>query len=248
MLTSARNAALLNPALRLAALHGVVSSVRLHIERKDPLEGRDLNGHTALMVAARRNHIEVCILLLQAGVDPNLKDKDGQTAFDLAKAAGAIDTQKLLDPFNGHLGDQQSQYEAPSQKETAALHLETSASSSCDAPAESSPDEDGSGLDLWVPVPEPQPPEPDVTLLHQIQQTHSTITEHTPFDSLTTSWDEVVAYLPTDFHQGALSDATRSQSAAQRSSEEIRCSGVYPDRRKFVLRSLVIPRYVAACL
>ena len=47
---SACSAAPLNPALKLAALHGVAAAVRLHIERKDPLDGRDLNGQTALMI------------------------------------------------------------------------------------------------------------------------------------------------------------------------------------------------------
>lgn len=71
----AHDNALLNPALRLATLHGVLDSVYLHIDRQDNLNARDNSGHTPLMIAARKNHAKICLALLEAGADPNLLDR-----------------------------------------------------------------------------------------------------------------------------------------------------------------------------
>ena len=79
----------LNPAFKLAATHGVLASIRLHIDRKDFLDGRDSYGQTALMIASKKNHAEVCRLLIDAGADRTLVDSNGLTAQDLAAAAGA---------------------------------------------------------------------------------------------------------------------------------------------------------------
>lgn len=208
LLASARSAAPLNPALRLAALHGVASSIRLHIERKDPLDGRDLNGQTALMIAARRNHLEVCALLLQAGVDPYLQDKEGLTALDLAKKAGATDTCRKLVEFNQSRGQLVSEPEAtwlpeaPAESiQDSSLLLQTEMSVTRD------PAEDDSVPEDWEPLTETKPPEDDTDLRDRATLTQAAIDKHTPFDPQTISWDEVSAYLPEEIHSGAFSEA-----------------------------------------
>lgn len=208
LLASARSAAPLNPALRLAALHGVASSIRLHIERKDPLDGRDLNGQTALMIAARRNHLEVCALLLQAGVDPDLLDKDGLTALDLAKRAGATDTCAKLVEFNQRRGPLVSEPEATSLPEAPAESIQDSSLlPQTDVSVTRDPAEDDTVPEDWEPLTETNPPEDDTDLRDQATRTQAAIDKHTPFDPLTISWDEVSAYLPEELHSGAFSEA-----------------------------------------
>jgi RNA polymerase primary sigma factor len=205
---SACSAAPLNPALKLAALHGVAAAVRLHIERKDPLDGRDLNGQTALMIAARRNHLEVCALLLQAGVDPDLLDKDGLTALDLAKKAGATETCTKLVEFNRNRGQFVPEPEIAWLPEHHAESIQDSSlllqTSVLDTRG---PAEDDTALEDWEPLTESEPPKDDTELRNRASQTQAAIDEHIPFDPLTTSWDEVSAYLPEEFHSGAFSEA-----------------------------------------
>lgn len=205
---SACSPAPLNPALRLAALHGVASSVRLHIERKDPLDGRDPNGQTALMIAARRNHLEVCTLLLQAGVDPNLLDKDGLTALDLAEKAGATSTCTKLVEFNLNRVQLVTKSKAawlpaePAEsRQESSLLPETGIAVTRDAA------EADTALDDWEPLTESEPPEDDTDLRVRATQTQATIDEHIPINPLATSWDEVSAYLPEEHHSGAFSEA-----------------------------------------
>lgn len=64
--------------------------------------GGDINwqlqpsGLTPLMAAASNGRTDVVRFLLEKGADPNLKDVNGKTALDRAKAAGANDIVQLL--------------------------------------------------------------------------------------------------------------------------------------------------------
>lgn len=205
--TSEHRSSPLNPALRLAALHGVASSVRLHIERKDPLDGRDLNGQTALMIAARRNHHEVCALLLQAGVDPDLLDKDGLTALDLAEQADATDAHSKLVEFNRNRVQLVAEPKAGWLPEGPAAFNQNSSSLSQSAIAGTwDSTGDDSALADWEPLPESEPPKDDTELRDRASQTQVAIDAHIPFDPLAISWDEVSAYLPEEFHSDAFSE------------------------------------------
>lgn len=203
-----RSSGPLNPALRLAALHGVVPSVQLHVERKDPLDGRDQNGHTALMIAARRNHHEVCTLLLQAGADPDLQDNDGLTALDLAKSAKATDAYAKLVEFNQSRGQLVSEPKAARLTEDPPepIHESGLLPGKAISLTRDGAEED-TALGAWEPLTETAPPEDDKGLRDRASQTQAAIDKHIPLDPLAMSWDEVSAYLPEQLHSGALSEA-----------------------------------------
>ena len=89
----------LNPMLRMSALAGVETAVKLHIRRGDDLNARDGGGLTPLMLAASKNRASVCSLLVEAGADPSLCDPSGRNALALAIAAGAEEAVEILSTF-----------------------------------------------------------------------------------------------------------------------------------------------------
>jgi len=63
------------------------------------LDIRDLNGFTPLMIAARRDHTDACVLLLQGGADPSLEFLDGarvRRAIEMAKSNTTLALLKAL--------------------------------------------------------------------------------------------------------------------------------------------------------
>jgi len=68
-------------------------------------QGVDVNaqvgekGLTALMVAASNGNVNSVRLLLRYGADPDLKNKDGYTALDLAVASSRHEVVKELESF-----------------------------------------------------------------------------------------------------------------------------------------------------
>lgn len=84
-------------ALMLASLGASVESVKMLLEAgADPNTVEKLDNWTALMFAASEGHKDVCQALLDGGADPSLKDRNGRTAFDLAKAKEHQDVVELL--------------------------------------------------------------------------------------------------------------------------------------------------------
>ncbi len=184
-------------------MHGVASSIRLHIERKDPLDERDFSGQTALMIAARRNHLEACSLLLQAGANPDLQDKNGLTALHLAEQAGAADTCRMLAELERTLVQAVPE---------SAVGQDSKDSPDCNrdfsSVAHSTPwvfaEEEVASAE-WEPVTESEPPKDDEVLLSQTSQTQASISAHIPFDPMAIPWDEVSVYLPERLQSEALS-------------------------------------------
>jgi RNA polymerase primary sigma factor len=86
----------LNPLLRMAALAGVVSVVRMHISRGDDFDARDGAGMTPLMLAASKNRASVCATLIEAGADLGLCDPSGRAALSIACEAGAREAAEVL--------------------------------------------------------------------------------------------------------------------------------------------------------
>lgn len=86
----------LNPLLRLAAISGVETAIKLHIRRGDDLDGRDGSGATPLILAAGRRRRGAVRLLLDAGANPTLADQSGMDALAHAVKGGCPETIAVL--------------------------------------------------------------------------------------------------------------------------------------------------------
>jgi RNA polymerase primary sigma factor len=89
----------LGALFRLAIRSGAADAIALHIQRGEPVNGRDGAGLTPLMLAAMHNQLGVCVRLLDIGADPALVDSDGRTALVLAAAHGHSAVAALLSGF-----------------------------------------------------------------------------------------------------------------------------------------------------
>lgn len=74
---------------KLDALHNVI-----HLAHPDSFVAYD--GSTALLVACRNGHLEVCKLLLAHGADAGVRSDDGSSALLLACCAGNHELVSLL--------------------------------------------------------------------------------------------------------------------------------------------------------
>lgn len=86
----------LNPLLKLAAISGVETAIKLHIRRGDDLDARDGAGATPLILAAAKRRKGAVRLLLDAGADPTLADESGMDALTHAVKGGCSETVALL--------------------------------------------------------------------------------------------------------------------------------------------------------
>ena len=84
--------------LRRAAAVGSVLAVQRHIQRGDNLNATGRSGLTPLMLAALKNHAEICAALYQAGADAALLSPAGLTACELAAEAHANEAWAVLSP------------------------------------------------------------------------------------------------------------------------------------------------------
>lgn len=86
----------LNPLLRLAAISGVETAIKLHIRRGDDLDARDGSGATPLILAAGKRRKGAVRLLLDAGANPTLADQSGMDALAHAVKGGCLETIAVL--------------------------------------------------------------------------------------------------------------------------------------------------------
>ena len=86
----------LNPLLRLAAISGVETAIKLHIRRGDDLDARDGSGATPLILAAGKRRRGAVGLLLDAGANPTLADQSGMDALAHAVKGGCPETIAVL--------------------------------------------------------------------------------------------------------------------------------------------------------
>nr|WP_199066538.1 ankyrin repeat domain-containing protein [Chromobacterium sp. ASV5] len=86
----------LNPLLRLAAISGVETAIKVHIRRGDDLNARDGAGATPLILAAGRRRVGVVKLLLDAEANPALADQNGMDALAHALKTGCSETIAIL--------------------------------------------------------------------------------------------------------------------------------------------------------
>lgn len=93
----------LDPGMKATALHaasyaGRVEPAKLliqygiEIDRQGPY-----NGYTALHDAIWQNNVEVARVLIDAGANLHIKNHDGQTPLDFAKAKRAAEIVKLIE-------------------------------------------------------------------------------------------------------------------------------------------------------
>ncbi len=162
----------LNGLLRIAALAGVETAVRLHADRGDDLDARDADGMTPLMLAASRNKAGVCALLLASGADASLTDPSGRSALDIAKAAGASEAVSVLS------------LPAPKAEEAAVAEAEPLMGG-----------EDTFDLSGWEAEEDGPAPEGDATLAESASVLHKAISGHVPIDTAE-DWEDFEAFLP----------------------------------------------------
>ncbi|TXF99585.1 MZA anti-phage system associated sigma-70 family RNA polymerase sigma factor MzaA [Massilia arenae] len=99
MLAGATTEKKLGALFRLAIRSGATDSIPLHIQRGEPVNGRDGAGLTPLMLAAMHDQLEVCVKLLDAGADPELNAPNGLTARQIAASQGHSAVADFLSRF-----------------------------------------------------------------------------------------------------------------------------------------------------
>ncbi|MGF2735813.1 ankyrin repeat domain-containing protein [Marinobacter sp. DUT-1] len=82
--------------LMLATGHSHTDTVRFLLEKGANPNLANNQLRTPLMSAAMTNEVGILELLLQAGADPQVTDRDGARALDLAETNGASDAARRL--------------------------------------------------------------------------------------------------------------------------------------------------------
>jgi len=204
----------LNQLLKMAVVAGVETAVRLHIRRGDNLDACDGAGYTPLMLAASRNKANICRLLLNAGVNPDLLDHFGRNALAIAHEAAALEAAAVIiedantrQPAEDSVLLSNVEELAPPWSVSGTIELDIATgndgglknievSSRDDITLEYS-DEEESSLDLsaWVMEEDRLPPEGDETLIDAATILHQVITLHKPVDTAE-GWEDFDISLP----------------------------------------------------
>jgi ankyrin repeat protein len=71
-----------------ASLQGRTDVVAALLDGRAPIETTDVEGNTPLMLAAREGRADTVKLLLSRGARAGARNNDGQSAQDMAVAAG----------------------------------------------------------------------------------------------------------------------------------------------------------------
>lgn len=190
----------IHPLLKMAAIGGVDSAVRLHINRGTDLNATDERGRSALMLAAQRGHARTCRLLLDAGADADLRDSDGLDALAHAQPGLHADVVLVL-------------LEHPSRVRPVARQLVADSAAHFKALHEVDPAIDTS---VWEAEPEPVVPESDPEPVLASTAIQGAISAHRLIDRDET-WDDVDVRLP-DLRpkRGAASDLDDETMASWR--------------------------------
>ncbi|KAJ0005825.1 hypothetical protein NQD34_015719 [Periophthalmus magnuspinnatus] len=83
-------------ALILAAQEGHVSTVRLLLDRRCPIDHRAYDGHSALSAALLEEQTEVAELLMRRGADTDVRDAEGRPLLYLLVLEGRLEMSTLL--------------------------------------------------------------------------------------------------------------------------------------------------------
>ena len=89
----------INHLLRVASRDGEVDEVKGFLSLDPDIDSRDENGDSALMLAARNNHIKVCKLLIKAGAleQEVTFNKNGHSSLAIAEANGCSAIYRLIE-------------------------------------------------------------------------------------------------------------------------------------------------------
>ncbi|CDG84862.1 sigma-70 family RNA polymerase sigma factor [Janthinobacterium agaricidamnosum] len=208
----------LNRFLKMAVMAGIESAIQIHIDRGDDLNARDGNGLTLLMLSAGRNKFSMCKFLLDAGVDKDLLDPSGKTAYAIAVAAGAHEAVAILEAAVtlqlGVFGAQGlSMIDPPDEHimplESQALECTTSLAAVDVTQTDTVPHnfhfdakelselESVSEFDLigWEPEEDASPPEVDPSVAQAASAIQVSISKYEPIDS-SEDWEDIDVYLP----------------------------------------------------
>lgn len=85
--------------LHLAALEGQAGTGMLLVAWETDLNKADIEAFTPLHLSALSQCYKLSRNLLICGANPNIKDRNGETALDIAKTRNAIDIINLLVSF-----------------------------------------------------------------------------------------------------------------------------------------------------
>jgi len=200
----------------MAVVAGVETAVRLHIRRGDDLDACDGAGYTPLMLAASRNKPNICRILLEAGVNPDLEDFSGRNALAIAYAASAPEAAAVIiesSNIRQVLPDDSiclSVGEELAAPDTSTDTIESDNATGSDGGFGDNvealihdeitleySDEEECHLDIsaWVMEEDSLPPTGDETLVEAATVLHLVITQHKPIDTAE-DWEDFSLFLP----------------------------------------------------
>jgi len=205
----------LNQLLKMAVVAGVETAVRLHIRRGDDLDACDGAGYTPLMLAASRNKANICRILLDAGVNPDLMNHSGRNALAIAHEAAASEAAAVIikDAYTRQAPSEDSDgMSCVDELATPSPSIDTNEPdiatenegglkiievSNRDNITLEYSDEEESSLDLsvWVMEEDGPPPIGDETLAVAATKLHQVITLHKPLDTAE-DWEDFDLFLP----------------------------------------------------
>lgn len=145
-----------NRLFKMAVISGMTSAVKDHISRSVDLNVLDEKDMSLLMYAAIKGHAETCGILLEAGADPSLVNREGRDALSFAMHHGNIDLENII----------KSYLEKDHPCETADLSL----------------DNDDFCLPNWVELVDSPPPARDTSFFDIAQNLQRQISRHLPID------------------------------------------------------------------
>ena len=187
----------MNRLLKIAVSNGVLNAIRIHIAKGDDLNARDEDGNTPLMIAARKNKIDACKLLLDNGADPLPIDSLGKDAAAIAFDVGAIDTGNLIKSFLP--AQVHGQLNGGFIKSNNLINL--------DQPIDSSPPTSSSGpedlkdsinewnIGNWEPEYEATAPKENSEITLTIKKQQREISNHVAIDK-SADWEDIDVLLP----------------------------------------------------